>query len=479
MTMSLFEKYKRLISNTVILGAGTFASKVLVFLLMPFYTSILSTAEFGTADLVAQTANLLIPLAAVGICDGIFRFTLDVSDDAADRKRVFSTGVAILSAGSLFLLGAIWVLRFFEPISDYVLLIAFYVIAANFHSAFANYLRAEGKTVLFAVQGMINTVLTIALNVLFLLTFRMGATGYVLSVVVADFSLTLILFFLARLWRDFSVRSISKETAKELLKFSIPYIPTTMLWLITSVSDRYIVTYFCGESENGLYAAAYKLPTLLSLVSGVFVEAWHFSTVRDAGDDEKGDFFGTFYLHFMSVMFMGGSCLVAGVKLFTKLLLADSYYSSWKFVPVLVIATVFSTLVSFLGSVYFLKKKSTRSMLTAMVGALVNVILNFVMIPRHGAMGAAVATLISYLAVFAVRSYDTSLDLKFKRHYGRLLFNTALLVLQVFVMIFEVPYWYFLEAGLLLLTLIFNGKALFLTAVRIFGRFFGKKLKKS
>lgn len=472
--MSRSEKYKRLGSNTAILGAGTFASKVLVFLLMPFYTSVLSTGEFGTADLIAQTANLLIPLAAVGICDGIFRFTLDACDDDEDRRRVFSTGMAILLAGSLLLIGAVQVLRISNTLSDYVLLIALYVIAANFHSAFANYLRAEGRMALFAVQGILNTALTIALNVLFLVTFEMGAVGYVLSVVVADLTLTLLLFFVARLWRDFSVRSISAGTAKALLKFSIPYIPTTMLWLITSVSDRYIVTYFCGESANGLYAAAYKLPTLLSLVSGVFVEAWHFSTVRDATDDEKGDFFGTVYFHFMSMMFMGGAFLVAGAKIFTKLLLADSYYSSWEFVPVLVMATVFSTLVSFLGSVYFLKKKSTSSMLTAMVGALVNVILNFVMIPTHGAMGAAVATLISYLAVFAVRSYDTSLELKFSRHYGRLIFNSVLLLAQIVVMLLEVKYWILIEAALLLTSVIFNGKALILTALRIFRKFFRK-----
>ena len=85
-------KYKRLLSNTAILGAGTFASKVLVLLLMPFYTSILSTAEFGTADLISQTANLLIPLAAVGICDGIFRFTLD---SAEDKRTILSTGIDI------------------------------------------------------------------------------------------------------------------------------------------------------------------------------------------------------------------------------------------------------------------------------------------------------------------------------------------------------------------------------------------------
>jgi len=472
--MSRSEKYKRLGSNTAILGAGTFASKVLVFLLMPFYTSVLSTGEFGTADLIAQTANLLIPLAAVGICDGIFRFTLDTCEDDASRKCVFSTGMAILFVGSLLLLGAIQALRLSTALSKYVLLIALYVIAANFHSAFANYLRAEGRTVLFAVQGILNTALTIVLNVLFLVTFEMGATGYVLSVVVADLTMAILLFFVARLWRDFSVRSISRGTAKELLKFSIPYIPTTMLWLITSVSDRYIVTYFCGESANGLYAAAYKLPTLLSLVSGVFVEAWHFSTVRDATDDEKGDFFGTVYFHFMSVMFMGGAFLVAGAKIFTKLLLADSYYSSWEFVPVLVMATVFSTLVSFLGSVYFLKKKSTSSMLTAMVGALVNVILNFVMIPTHGVMGAAVATLISYLAVFAVRSYDTSLELKFPRHYGRLILNSVLLLAQIVVMLLEVKYWILIEAVLLLISVIFNGKALFLTLTRIFGKNFRK-----
>ena len=81
-------------------------------------------------------------------------------------------------------------------------------------------------------------------------------------------------------------------------------IPTTILWLITSVSDRYVVTVYCGEAENGLYAAAYKLPTLLTLISGVFVEAWHFSTVRDAKENEKSEFFGSVYVNFMSIMFI-------------------------------------------------------------------------------------------------------------------------------------------------------------------------------
>ncbi len=470
--MILMGKYKRLISNTAILGAGTFASKVLVLLLMPFYTAILSASEFGTADLISQTANLLIPLASVGICDGIFRFTLEASED---KGRVLSTGVAILSLGSIGILLLSPLLRFAGVLSDYSLLIALYVIGANLHSAFANYLRALGKTALFAIQGIINTALTIGLNILFLVAFDMGSTGYVLSVVVADFSLAALLFLVARLWRDLSFRSIRAQTARDMLRFSIPYIPTTMMWLITSVSDRYIVSAYCGTAENGLYAAAYKLPTLLSLVSGVFVEAWHFSTVKDAEEKERADFFGSVYGSFMSVMFMGASVLIAGAKIFTSILLDDSYFTSWEFVPVLVIATTFSTLVSFLGSVYFLEKKSVMSMLTAMAGAVVNVILNFVMIPDHGAMGAAAATLISYLTVYVIRGVDTRNYLKFKLHTPRLAVNGLLLLVQSLIMISQVRYWWLAQIGILGFMLIFNGRGIVRSILGLMRNFLKKQ----
>ncbi len=472
-------KYKRLLSNTAILGAGTFASKVLVLLLMPFYTSILSTAEFGVADLIAQTANLLIPLVAVGICDGIFRFTLDCAEDEERKQKILSTGMAILGMGSGLFFVLIPVLCLFDTFNGYVWMIALYVIASNLHSAFAGYIRALGKTTMFAVQGILNTVLTILLNVLLLVTFDMGSKGYVLSVIVADFVMAGFLFVVAKLYRDISLRKADRKTAREMLKYSIPYIPTTMMWLITSVSDRYVVSAYCGDSVNGLYAAAYKLPTLLSLISGVFVEAWHFSSVKDATDEEKGEFFGTVYVNFMGVMFMGTSVLIAGTKIFTRILLSDAYYSSWQYVPVLAAATCFSTLVSFLGSVYFLKKKSTLSMLTAMSGAIINVVLNFVLIPNHGAMGAAVATWISYAAVYVIRAYDTSKYLTFPLHNLRLIFNTGMILLQGYIMLREFRYWQLAQLGILLLVLLLNGRELTVTLMRVVRRFFKKSQKKS
>lgn len=471
-------RYKRLLSNTAILGVGTFASKVLVFLLMPLYTAILSADEFGVADLISQTANLIIPLASVGICDALFRFTLDAEEN--DRKKIFTSSMTVLAVSSLALALICAFLMFANtPISAYFPLITAYVICSNFHSSCAHYVRAKGKTALFAIQGIINTAITIALNIIFLIVFDMGSIGYVLSVVVADLLLTLGLFIGCRMWRELDFKSFDRVMLKNILKFSIPYIPTTMLWLITSVSDRYVVTYYCGTEAQGLYAAASKLPTLVILVSGFFIEAWHFSTVKDASAEERSSFFGEVFKNYMSIMFMGASVLIAGSKILTRLLLADSYYSSWEFVPILVIAMVFSAFSSFFGSVYFLEKKSMLSMVTALAGALINVALNFVLISKHGAMGAAVATLISYLATYVIRSYDTAHYLKFKQYYARVIINTSALILQALIMINAVSGWKYMQIAILLFMLIFNGKGMVKTVITVAKSFLSKKNKKS
>lgn len=449
-------RYKKLISNTLILGAGTFASKVIVLLMMPFYTLILSPEQFGVADLVAQTANLIIPIACIGICEGLFRFSLDCED----RKKVFSTGIFALSLGSACMFALLPLLGFFKDLNGYVLLIGCYVVCANFHSACAQYIRAQGRTGLFALQGILNTVLTVVLNILFLAVFELGAFGYVLSVVIGDLSVTVLIFFVARLYRDFSPKDISGVTLRDMLKFSIPYIPTTMMWLITSVSDRYIVRAFCGIDETGLYAAAYKIPTLLTLVCTVFIEAWQFSAVKDATTEDRSDFFSAVFKSYQGFIFVAASALIGASKIFTEILLADSYYESWRYVPILVVATLFSSLVSFMGSVYFVEKKSVLSMVTALMGALINVVLNFVMIPDHGAMGAAVATLISYLAVYIIRAYDTKRYVKFDLHTVRLIINALLLAVQIAAMYSGSRYSYPAQALIVIIIIAINAKGI-------------------
>ncbi len=466
-------KYKRLLSNTAILGAGTFTSKVLVFLLMPLYTAYLTTEQFGTADVLMQTANLLMPLAALGICDGLFRFALDSAGER--RKQVFSTALLVIAVGVIPLSLVIQLFRLVDIYNGYVWLVLLYVCMANLHSVCANYIRACGKTAAFAIQGIANTILTITLNVIFLVVLDMGVLGYVLSVAVSDLVITVGIFIFCRLYKDISFKRGEKGLLGAMLKFSIPYIPTTLMWTITSACDRFVVTGFCGADANGLYAAAYKLPTIISIAGGVFIEAWQFSTVSDAKPEERSKFFEMVHKNYMGIMFIGTSALVALSKIFTMLLLNEAYYSSWKYVPVLGMAMLFSAFSAFMGSIYFLEKRSMRSFVTAGIGAAVNVVLNFVLIIPLGAMGAAIATVISYLAVYVIRVFDTKKYLPFKLSGVRVIINSILLLVQIVIMVFEAPYWMLWQIALVILIAVINGREIVQTVLQILRKFLKKQ----
>ena len=468
-------KYKRLLSNTAILGAGTFISKVLVFLLMPLYTALLSTEEFGTADILTQTANLLIPLAALGLGDALFRFAIDAEGEK--RKEIFGSAIGVLVAAMPCLAILIQLLRFFDIYDGYIWLVFFYICSANLHLVCANYLRACDRTKAFAIQGIANTALTILLNILFLVVFDMGVFGYVLSVAVSDIIITLAIFLICKLYREIRFDLKNRSLVRSMLKFGIPYIPTTIMWMITSASDRFIVTAFSGTAENGLYAAAYKLPTLISLAGGVFIEAWQFSSVNDAKKEERAKFFSDVYRNYIGIMFMGASLIVASAKFLTVLLLDESYYSSWQYVPVLSVAMIFSAFSAFVGSVYFLEKRSVRSFITAGVGALTNIVLNFLLIPHFGAMGAAVATVISYLVAFIIRARDTMKYLRFELCPIKVTVNTLVIVSQTVIMLLELPMWILLQILFVAFMLIFNGREIFKAVMQLAKKILGKRRK--
>lgn len=448
-------KYKRLLSNTAILAVGTFSSKVLVYLLLPLYTAMLSPAEYSDANIISQLANLIMPIAAVGICDGLFRFALD----AGKKKReVFSSGISVLIFGTLLFLALSPFLFEVKMLTGYVWLTVIYVIAANFQLACANYLRALGKTMVFAVQGIINTVLNIGFNVLFLVVFRMGVTGYVLSVVVANVIVTLLMVVWQKLYRDVRLSLFDPIIVRDMLKYSVPMIPTTIFWWVTSVSGQFLVKYMCGDEANGIFAASYKIPTVLTLMTTIFIDAWQYSAVADADEQSRGSFFSEVFRTYSGLIFMAASALIALSKIFARVMLADAYYSAWQYMPTLVIATTFSAVTTFLGSIYMVKKKSMMSFLTSMCGAVINVTVCFLLIPKLGTQGAAISAAISYFVVFIVRAVNTRHYVRFDMHPPVLAANSVLLLAQCSVMVSEMKYWIVIEGVCFLLVVALNAK---------------------
>ena len=466
------DKYKKLLSNTLILSIGTFSSKLLVYFLMPLYTAILSTEQYGTADLITNAANLLIPFCCIGITHGVFRFAADSEEN---NKTVFSSGVSVLIVSSAIFLLLSPLLSLVSYFDGYAWLLTFYVISSNFHTLAKEYIRAKGHTKLYAFQGILGTALTIAFNLLFLIPMKLGVTGYVLSVAVADAVGTLFLVIYAKLYKDFSLKSVSKLKIYEMLKYSLPMMPTTIIWWVTNVSDRFIVTYICGSAENGLYSAAYKIPTIIALVAGVFNEAWQLSAISESGDrEEVKEFFSAVFERYQAILFLGCSLLIPFTPLATRLLLNESYFEAWSFMPVLLVATVFLSLVTFIGTIYTVKKKTLMSLITAAFGAVLNIILNFTLIPSMGAQGAGIATAISYFAVFVLRAINSKSFMPFNLNSSVLALNTLIVVLQTVLMLLDVPFNYLAQAILVVVLCAINAKSIISALKKIL-----KKLRKN
>ena len=430
-------RFGKLFSDTVILAIGTFGSKLLVFLLMPLYTALLSPSQYGTAELITGTANLIMPFACVGITNGIFRFA---AEKGADREGVFSSGMVLLGAGlcGTVLLGAV-ALCIGAAWRTEILLVVLYVLAADLQAVCAQYVRAVDRTRLFAVQGILNTLVTVGFNILFLMAFDLGVTGYVLSTVVGNLLTTAFLVVSARLWRVFRLSHVSRTAMRELFRFSLPMVPTTICWLITDLSDRYLVSWFCGEAVNGVYSAAYKIPTIVNLVSGIFMQAWQFSAVVQSADGEEcSRFYSQVFRGFLSVIFIGSGGLILLSPWLCRLLLNSAYHEAWRYMPTLLCSAALESVVSFLASVYMVRKKSMHSFLTAVAGTGLNLLLNFLFIPRTGtfggALGAAIATLIGYAAVWVLRMADVPRLLRFRLYLPRQLCSLALLLAAAAVM---------------------------------------------
>ena len=452
------DKYKKLLSNTLILSVGTFASKLLVYFLMPLYTAILSKGEYGTADLITNAANLLIPFCCIGITHGVFRFAADKEENP---KAVLSSGVTVLLSSSIIFLLVSPALSLIPYFSGYVWLLVFYVISSNFHTLVKEYLRATGHTKLYAFQGILGTALTIGFNLLFLIPMKLGVAGYVLSVAAADALGTVFLIFYTKMYKDFSFSLASKSKIREMLKYSLPMMPTTVVWWITNVSDRFIVTAIRGEAENGLYAVAYKIPTIIALVAGVFNEAWQISAVSEADDEgEASSFFSAVFERYQAILFLGCSMLIPFTPLAARILLNSSYFEAWTFMPVLLVATVFSSLVTFIGTIYAVKKRTVMSLITAAFGAILNIILNLLMIPEMGAQGAGIATAISYFAVFAFRAIHSKSFMPFDLKSIKVFANTGIVLAQIICMLMAVPYNYLLQAVLIASICLINAKSI-------------------
>ncbi len=462
------DKYKKLAANSTILALGTFSSKFLVFLLLPLYSSVMSTEEYGIADIIAQTANLLCPVVMLGIYNSVFRFTYG---NKKGEKAAFTVGMMTMLMGTVvYIFIALILLQFIPVVNDYLLILGMYIFMFGARQICAQYIRGKDQVGIYAVQGIVCTAATLLFNIFFLLVFKLGVVGYLLANIAADFTAVIYMFVRCKLGNDFDLAALNKRFLVDMFRYALPLIPATIFWWITNVSDRYMVMFMIDESSEGIYGMASKIPNLMIMLTGIFNDAWQMSVIEESNKKKIGAFFTKIFESFKAVMFTAASFLILFVKPIAKVLMQKDFYIAWKYMPFLIIACTLTGFVTFISVIYLAKKKSINSLICSAVGAGTNVILNLILIRFLGINGAAIATLVSYFIVYVVTTYISIEYVRYNPYFYRTCLYIGLLVGQAIITVIDFKYASVVSFIFFMIIMISNAKRMYMSVRKILSR---------
>ena len=452
-------RYGNLIKNIGFLTVSNFGSRILTFLLIPIYTAVLTTEEYGSFDIIYTTVSLLLPVLTLGISDGAMRFLLDNKDNKSDiyriTLRVVLTSVVVVA----LLAGLNSIFNILPVVKSYWLFFLCHYIVFTLYQVSQDIARGLDKLKNLAISGLVNSVALLVFNLLFLLVFKWGLNGYFLANIVANLLATLVIVFSTKYYKDINRREkIDGELRKEMIKYSRPMVLNSVGWWINNVSDRYVILFILGAAANGVYSVAYKIPTILSVFQTIFNQAWTVSLIKGYDSEKSRKYVEDVYGVYAVLMLVLCSATVLFNKTIASFLYFGEFFIAWKYVPLLVFAALFSSLSGLLGAIFGAEKDSKALSSTTMIGAVVNVILNIIFINLMGVIGAALATAISSFVVWLSRYIKCQ---KYIRFHGanmlRHVFSFLLLGVQVLICsIFDNTIIYGIQIPILFLIVFIN-----------------------
>lgn len=426
-------KYRYLRRNTILFTISSFGPKILSFLLVPLYTNCLTTSEYGIADLLTTTATLLIYIFTLNISESVLRFGIE-----KDRcsEVVLYHGLKILGKGSCLVIIGIVICKLLNLLNwqnyCYIFLFAnFFMTGLN--QILLNYLRAIDKIVNLVISSLFYSVISVCSNLVFLVGLDLGLLGYLLSFIVA--AVVSNLYIMATIKfnvPNFLKAKSEKNLSKDMVRYSFPLVFNSLAWWINNCIDKYFVTAIVGVVANGVYAVSYKIPTILSVVQSIFSQAFTLSSIKEFDREDKDGFFAQMYSLYNVTMVLACSCLVILNIPIASILFANEFFEAWKYSPFLLFSTVFGALSGYVGTIFTAVKDSKVFAISTVVGAMLNTLLNAVLIPYYGVYGAAVATAISYFGIWAIRMVCVKKYINWKINIPKDMFGYFLLCIQIF-----------------------------------------------
>lgn len=467
------DKYKSLLQNSLLIFGGNIGAKIITLLMMPLYTKWLSVEDYGLTDMLTVYVTLLLSVVSCCIPSALFVFPHEAEKEM--QKKYFTSGICFnyftmsITALVFFLVSlaaAYYGIK--NSFVDNIWFIYLLLIVTILQEQCQQFCRSTGHMYIFSLTGL---VFTIAVTVYsFCLVPKYGVTGYVSSMILANLTAALFSFIGGRLYEFYSFKSVDVCAIKEMLRYSMPLIPNSIMWWLVNAMNRPLMESNLGLHDIGIFAVANRFPGILSMVFGVFTTSWTISVL----DEYKKEGFAIFYNRIFKIVFSLLTIILLGIVFTSKLLVTtfadESFIDAWHFVALLSLGTFISCISTFTGAVFSASRKSKYYLYSSIFGAVASLIFNFIFIPLWGINGVCISIILSFSVMAISRiAYAWSLV-----KLGRIVPYLIILVVLLIIVYFNVKSYtcisLVLSASLLVYLFFINRNDIYLLLHQLFQR---------
>lgn len=443
---------RSLAKNTIIISIGNICTKLITFLLLPLYTGVLSTAEYGTVDLLNTLISLLVPIITFQVEQAVFRDLIEVRENQKLQKNIISSSIVSVILQCIVFVFFYFIITLFVN-NNYRIYLMINIIAYIFASLFLQMARGLGNNKQYAIGSFISASSTIFFNIIFLVVFKFKVEGMLLGAFLGQIISAIYLMFVLKLYKLFSVHYISKKVVLKLWKYSLPLVPNAISWWVFSASNRVITTSILGVSENGILAATLKFSSIYITLYNIFNMSWTESISISINDDDIDTYFNKMFNIMLRLFTALGVGIIACMPFVFPIMINEKYSSGYGLVPLSILGSLFNVVVGLISVIYVAKKNTKAIANTSIISAILNIIVNIVLIKFVGLYAAVIATFVAFFTMSIYRLYDI------RKKYFKIKIDKSLIIKTIIILLIVLPIYYinnlYLNSFALLLAILF------------------------
>lgn len=438
--MSKMSRETSLAKNTLIMTIGTVLPKISHLITLPIITAALTKAEYGIYDLIITLVSLFLPIATLQVQTAAFRFLIDCKDDKKGIQTIVTNVMMFVLISSLFSLSILYVLLF-QLTTTIKILICLYFFTDILFLTFVQIVRGLSNPKLYAICTSVQPVINMLLVIVFVYFMDGRLIGALIAMTGSTTVALCIVLLKGKIISKINLKRLSKQKLKEIVSYSWPMIPNSLsLWFL-HFSDRLVLLNFMGLDATAIYGVANKIPSMYSLANSAFTLAWQENASINQKDDDVKEYYGKVFDHVLRILSGIMALLIAATPLLFILLIQGDYEKAYYHMPILLMSMFFSSISSFLGGIYIAHKKTKSVGATTIVAAIINLIVNLLLIKEIGIFAASISTLVSYVFLAVYRMNNVLKFQKIQYRYKNLLYYISVLVLMSLIAFYRTIYF--------------------------------------